>query len=258
MHTDQEQPIDTSSAPELSRRERRQLRRMEQGSEVASLRRNRLIRRVLLWSGSTLVLLGLAWGMGQLVTDMPAPLTGTLSVPPTQSDHSQGPADAPLVLVEYSDFQCPACGYFQPILERLLKEPAFEGKIRFIYRYFPLTQIHANAQQASQAAEAASLQGKFWEMHDLLFERQSRWSGLTAGAARTQFVAYAKELGLDEASFERDMGSAAVRDRVSADVQSGERSGVSGTPTFYLNGNRLRSPSSYEEFKSFFTDALAK
>jgi protein-disulfide isomerase len=251
--------MDSANEQELSRKDRRELRRAQQGLDVAKLRRNRLIRRVLLWTGGVLVLVGLAWGMGQLVSDVPAPLTGgVLAVPPGQNDHGKGPEDAPLVLVEYSDLQCPACAYFQPILKKLTEEPELAGKIRLVFRNFPLRSIHPNAQQAAQAVEAAHLQGKFWEMHDLLFERQARWSGLTAGAARTQFIAYAGELGLDVAKFERDLTSDAVRDHVAADVSSGELSGVSGTPTFYLNGIRTASFESYEEFKKFFTDALPK
>ena len=135
----------------------------------------------------------------------------------------QGMNDAPLAA-------CPHCGAAHLIVKRVLRRAG--GDVRFVFRNFPLGQIHPNAVEAAEAAEAAGLQGRFWEMHDLLFENQD-------ALEREDLLGYAKELGLDAARFVRDLDSEAVEERVRADFASGVRSGVNGTPTFFINGVRL-------------------
>lgn len=170
------------------------------------------------------------------------------------TDHTKGPENAPAVLIEYSDFQCPACGSYYPIVKQL--EEAAKDKVRIVYRHFPLTRIHPNAQSAAWASEAANQQGKFWEMHDRLFENQSAWSD--SSSTLDVFAGYASELGLDEAKFRSDYADGAVRQKVSDDIQSGNAAGVSATPSFFLNGTKINNPRSVEEFVTLIDDAAAE
>ena len=143
-------------------------------------------------------------------------------------DHIRGPSEAPVTLVEYADFECPYCGRAEPIIRELL---AGHGNIRYVWRHLPLRDVHPNAQLAAEAAEAAAGQGAFWAMHDLLLDHQ-------ADLLRTDLVAYAEQLGLDVVRFTSDLRHNAGAARVAQDVDSADLSGVSGTPTFFLNGRR--------------------
>ena len=154
----------------------------------------------------------------------------TLKTPVGADDHAAGPADAPVTLVEYGDFQCPYCGQAYPIVKSLQKR--FGAKLRFVFRHMPLNNAHPQAELAAQAAEAAAIQGKFWLMHDALYEHQDQL-GL-AFVLKT-----AARLHLDVVAFERDLTSSVVHARVQQSFMDGVRSGVNGTPTFYLNGTRF-------------------
>jgi len=239
----------------MSRRERREHMRSERGSGSSGRSHGRM-RRVLIWGGSIVAIVLIGWGMVRLSrnTTLPAQ-NGALSSPVSERDNIQGPADAPVTLVEYSDLQCPACAAFVPVIAKAVAEPELKGKVRLVYRYFPLS-IHPNAQLASQAAAAAGLQGKFWDMHDLMFEKQDVWSPLSGRAARDAFVAYAEQIGLDKGKFLSDIDSGAVKDRVKTDLDSGTASGVNSTPSFFVNGVRMTHPQSYEEFKQNLINAL--
>lgn len=149
-----------------------------------------------------------------------------------------GPADAKATLVEFGDFQCPACASAHPGLEQLISE--YGDKLRFVFRHYPLA-IHANGQLASRAAEAAAMQGKFWEMHDLLYERQNEWAFQLKPEGT--FVKFAKELGLNEEQFKQDLTNPAGAERIAQDMGDGDALGVDATPTFYLNGEKLGSVS---------------
>lgn len=137
-----------------------------------------------------------------------------------------------VTLVEFSDFQCPACLAVQEPLSELLKK--YDGKVEFVYRHFPLTTIHKNALPAAYAAEAADVQGKFWEMHDRLFEKQGEWSGLAD--PKEKFIEYATEIGLDKDKFVADLGSQSTKDSVGVDILASNRYALKGTPTFFVNG----------------------
>lgn len=169
------------------------------------------------------------------------------------TEWSKGDPDAPLTLVEYSDFQCPACGAYYRPLKRLHAE--FGDRLRFVYRHFPLRFQHPHAKLAAQAAEAAGKQNRFWEMHDLIFERQEEWSPL--GDPRERFVHYARQLGLDLQRFQADLDATATRIAVESDFQSGTLLGVSATPTFFLNGERIPTPRNYDELKGRIEQAIA-
>jgi len=159
----------------------------------------------------------------------PAPDIPELSPPVSARDHAQGSADAPVTLVEYGDFECPHCGRAHPIIKMIQKH--FGKRLRFVFRNFPIGTIHPHAQKAAEAAEAAGAQGKFWEMHDTLYEHQHALDDL-------HLARYADALKLDRARFDREMVAGANSSRVREDFLSGVRSGVNGTPTFFINGLR--------------------
>jgi Na+/H+ antiporter NhaA len=144
-------------------------------------------------------------------------------------DHIRGPADAPVTLVEYGDFECPYCGLAEPTIRELLSEMSTD--IRYVFRQLPLNDVHPHAQLAAEASEAAGAQDRFWEMHDLLFEHQGELRG-------PDLVGYAEELGLDAERFHRELKTHEHAWRVARDLESAELSGVAGTPTFFINGQR--------------------
>ena len=162
--------------------------------------------------------------------------SATLTQPVSERGHAEGPADAPLTLVEYGDYQCPYCGAAYPVVKRLQK--TLRKKLRFVFRNLPLTQAHPYALIAAEAAEAAALQGKFWQMHDLLFEQQTLLKPDT-------IPLWAKRIGLNVEQFETDIKQGVVEKRIRIDRQSGIRSGVNGTPTFYINGTRYDGSPDY-------------
>src|SRR5262249_2022922 len=152
-----------------------------------------------------------------------------LTLPVGDRDHTQGAADAPVTLVEYGDYQCPYCGQAYPIIKNVQKH--FGARLRFVFRNFPLTEIHHHAEQAALTAESAALHGKFWEMHDLLFLHQDRLSDV-------DLAKYAGQLGIRSEAFLEDVQSRKIAQRVQEDFMSGVRSGVNGTPTFFINTTR--------------------
>jgi protein-disulfide isomerase len=153
----------------------------------------------------------------------------TLTVPVGDRDHIQGPSDAPVILVEYGDYECPFCGKAYPMIKGI--QQRMGDRLCFVFRNFPISTSHPHAVRAAEAAEAAGAQGKFWEMHDVIYENQQT---LEDDDLRT----FAEQLGLDMERFDRDMDSRRHAERVRHDFMSGVRSGVNGTPTFFLNGVR--------------------
>jgi protein-disulfide isomerase len=153
----------------------------------------------------------------------------SLKPPVGPQDHVQGNPDAPIELVEYGDFECPFCGQAYDSVKAV--QAALGDDLRFVFRNFPLAQAHPHALAAAQAAEAAGLQGRFWEMHDVLFEHQDMLD-------EANLLRFAAALGLDMERFARDFASPEVAAKIRADFLSGARSGVNGTPTFFVNGER--------------------
>ena len=162
-------------------------------------------------------------------------------------DHAQGPASAPLTLVEFGDYQCPYCGAAYPVVKRL--QAAFGKKLRFVFRNFPLTQAHPYALIAAETAEAAALQGKFWEMHDLIFERQ-------ALLEPDMLPVWAKEAGLDLDQFGTAIRHGDIAKRIKEDRMSGIQSGVNGTPCFFINGQRHDDAPSYDLLREALEEQL--
>lgn len=168
----------------------------------------------------------------------------------TPAMHIAGNPQSKVVLVEFSDLQCPACKNADPSVKSILKD--YGDRIRFEYRHFPL-EMHMNSKKAAYAAVAADKQGKFWEMKDKLFATQEEW-GETPEPMQ-MYVTYAKDLGLDTTKFEQDANSQAVKDAVEKDIALGNQIGVNATPSFYLNGKRLR-PNSFSEFTGLIQEAV--
>jgi protein-disulfide isomerase len=159
-----------------------------------------------------------------------------LRVAVNSSDHIQGNASAPIELIEYGDYQCPHCGHAYPIIKSIQKKMG--DKLKFVFRNFPLTESHPNAVNAAVASEAAAIQNKFWEMHDHLFQYQSRLDD-------ESLIKYAGQLKLNVEQFENDFEKPELLKKVDADFESGARSGVNGTPSFFINGEKYND--SWEE-----------
>jgi protein-disulfide isomerase len=170
-----------------------------------------------------------------------------LSIPVGPDDHSIGALDAKLTVVEYGDYQCPYCGQAYPIVEQLRRD--FADSMRFVFRNLPLADVHPHAEAAAEVAEAVGLQGKFWEIHDALYENQH---DLSAPA----LLRYVEEVGADVNSATKDIADGGPRRRVEADFEGAVRSGANGTPTFFVNGVRYDGSWLYEPFSEFLTNVL--
>jgi protein-disulfide isomerase len=167
-------------------------------------------------------------------------------------DNIKGNASSSVVVMEYSDFQCPACKNYYPVMRELMTE--FGDRVAFVYRYFPLTAAHPNAEFAARAAQAAGKQGKFWEMHDLLFEKQNEWTSVAN--VEPIFESYAALLDISVNQFKIDWASREVKDFVKAEREHAIKSGLAGTPTFFVNGKQIQNPTSVEAFRAIIRNAI--
>ncbi len=169
------------------------------------------------------------------------------------SNHVEGANTKKVTLVEYGDYQCPACGAYYPVVKQVVEK--YKNDIQFQFRNFPLQQIHQNARAGARAAEAADKQGKFWEMHDLLYEGQKTWES-TSDPTKT-FEGYAVQLNLDLEKFKQDYQSSEVNDIINADVAEGQRLEVNSTPTFFLQGKKIEdSPRDLDGFSKLIDQAI--
>lgn len=200
-------------------------------------------KRAVLWVIFVVAIVGLMYGMyylssreGQSQKTGASQLETSLSFN-ADKDRYQGNREAKTVLIEYADFQCPACRIYYSALRDLEKTRSQD--LVLVYRYFPLSQIHFNAKVSSYAAEAAHRQGKFWEMHDQIFETQETWTKMGNQNAKNYFVTLAKNLGLDITKFTADMNSREVAQLVDMSYAAGEAAGVNSTPTLFLDGKKV-------------------
>ena len=177
---------------------------------------------------------------------MNANQAATLTPPVNSRDHSRGPEDAPVTLVEYGDFECPACGQAYPIVQAVCEQMG--DRLRFVFREFPLRQTHPHAEAAAEAAEGAGVRRAFWPMHDLLFTHQD---ALTP----RDLAAYASQLGLDARQFAAEVQARRFEPAVEEDLQSGMASGVQGTPTFFINGVQYQGPIDADALRSALEQA---
>ena len=234
MATDSEQS-------RISKKERKELKKQEKLESQQKKTRAQRFKRIVGW------LLGAAAVIGLIVFFKFAfTPTGENNDPVmTQvaaDDWVKGASESANLLVEYADFQCPACAEYYPIVKRLGEE---RTDVRIAYRHLPLRTIHTNAQLAAQAAEAAGIQEKFWEMHNTLYENQTEWA--EQKEPTEQFVLYAESLALDTDQFRADLTSDAVKQKVDSAYDNAVRFGIDSTPTFFLNGKRVQ-PRNYDGF----------
>jgi protein-disulfide isomerase len=179
-------------------------------------------------------------------------LAGILTVPVSVQDWRQGAANPTVLIVEYSDFECPACASYHPLLSQLIKD--YPDQVALVYRHFPLRQ-HLSAGLAARYTEAAGRQGRFWEMHDQLFTNQTTWAGKSVAKNEELFRDYARALGLDLNQLAADLADPSLQAKIEADYQSGLQADVDSTPSFFVNGRRIRNPRRFEEFVDLITSA---
>lgn len=170
------------------------------------------------------------------------------------TNHTIGTSKLGITLLEYGDFQCPYCGQYYPILKQVQQK--YNDQVVFQFRHFPLTSLHQNAFASSRAAEAAGKQNKFWEMYDALYQTQKQWE--SSSDPQSVFEGFAKQIGLDVAKFKVDYASTAVNDAINADMAAGNKLGITGTPTFYINGKQVQVSQSVDDFSKQIDAAIAK
>mgnify|MGYP001461620515 CR=1 FL=1 len=246
--------MEKEQQPDLTKKERKEIKRQEREDErVRQIRKRqtkKYITRLVVLSVVVLSIVGVWKLMQQSATSSALVSSEVLQV--QADDWVKGNIDATVTLVEYLDFECEACGAYYPLVKRLSEE--YGDRVTFVSRYFPLPN-HRNSMTSASAIEAAGRQGKYWEMHDLLFEEQQNWGELAAPDPAI-FERYAEQLGLDMERFKQDVASEEVRNRIVRDRDAGSRLGISGTPTFFLNGEKIQNPRGYEAFVSLLEDAL--
>lgn len=238
----------------LNKYEQRQLEKMDQEKIKQRQKRQRRIWRYVLWLGVLILLAGTIWQVNKLVsggTKIPLTATSSASILAIKdSDWKIGAATSPVVLIEYSDFQCPACAEYSKLVDQLKKD--YPEKLTVVYRHYPWF-FHLQAMNAALASEAAGAQGQFWAMHDLLFAKQKDWSGTTGPEI---FVTYAQTLGLDLPAFRLAMADKNLRAKIEGQLAEGKSLGIDYTPAFALNGKIIDNPKSYEEFKRVIDQAV--
>jgi protein-disulfide isomerase len=179
---------------------------------------------------------------------------GSSSSTSALTQHIEGQGKSGVTLVEYGDYECPFCGQYFPTVKQI--EAEYDQQIHFQFRNFPLISIHQNAFASARAAEAAGLQGKFWEMNNLLYENQSQWS--SASDAPPIFNQYAQQLGLNLAKFKSDYSSDKVNNLINADMAEGNKLNIQGTPTFFLDGKQIQVANSVPTFEKLINAEIAK
>jgi len=236
---------------QLTNKEKYELRRQEKDTTYNSSAKKKTLKRTAMWVlvigvliGSVLALYNYGGSSGTTVMIVDA-------VNPT--DQVFGAPDSKVILIEYGDFQCPACAQYEPIVQKVRTD--YADKIAFVYRHFPLSQ-HKNAKITAYASEAAGKQGKFWEMHDIIYDGQNAWANLSNDKVKDVMIKYAETIGLDLKLFAEQIDSSEIKDKVQADNNGGLKAGVNSTPTFILNGKKLQ-PRSYDEFKQFIEQELS-
>lgn len=240
----------------LTKKERKEQAREEREALEQKLQKQETMKRYGMWGAIAAVILLSVIGLIKLasISEAPKNTTAGTTVPMeiTSKDITAGSESAKVTIVEYADFQCPACGAYYPIVKQIKEE--YPEDVRVVFRHFPLMQIHRNAFAAHLAAQAAHQQGKFWEMHDMLFETQQDWS--EANNASDIFESYAQELGLDMKMYEEAISVGETREFINNQVQGGVDKGVNSTPTFFVNGEKIENPRGFDEFKQIIESKL--
>lgn len=238
---------------QLTKKERKVLRRKERLEQEQKQVKSKLVKRITFWVLTIVIVSGAVFSLVMIknTANTNNIVKATTSI--SDTDWTRGNKTAPVTLIEYSDFQCPACGSYSLVIKQLILE--FESDIYFAYRHFPLKQIHKNANLAAWAAEAAGKQDKFWEMHDIIFENQKEWSN--ENSAKNIFVKYAEILNLNLEQFEIDINAKEIKNKVDNDYRGGISLGVNSTPSFFLNGEKIQNPRSYDDFKKLIQEIIS-
>jgi protein-disulfide isomerase len=247
------------SEEQLSKKEQRALRHAEKAEkradEARRAKRESFLQNIFIWGFVAILGAGLVLFVGNVLTRNDSAGVATQFDMPVdvESEWIKGNREAEVTIVEYADFQCPACATAYPVVNDLLEE--YGEEIRFVYRHFPLI-IHRNAEPSAWAAEAAGQQGKFFEMHDLLYANQDEWS--EARSPENVFRGYAEELALDLEAYDGAYLSEETRERVSADLENGREFSITATPTFFVNGKLVRLTNSYAPLIEAVETAIAE
>lgn len=233
----------------LTKAEKRELRKIEWQQEAEKAKKMQQYKKFGIWTGVFGIVIIAIFGLAMLVNS-PSSTTpsSSLTVPAPTKDEpfTKGNPKSKVVVTEYGDFQCPACAASQPIVKQLLNE--FGDKIYFVYRYFPLVNVHKSAKISAQAGFAAFKQGKFWEMHDMLYDTQADWSPILN--PQDTFVQYATNLKMDINKFKADMNSNEAAKFVDDSLNKAVASGLNSTPSFFINNKKIISPNTYADFKT--------
>lgn len=243
----------THNNQKLTKKERKELRRKEKEQEALMRDRSLMTKRWTKRFTIIFLIVSVIGGIFWYSSTRPTVPTNTL-LTVVEDDWIKGNKEATVTIVEYLDFECEACGAYYPVVKRLSEE--FNGEVRFVSRYFPLPG-HKNSQTSALAVEAAGRQGKYWEMHDIVFENQNSWGEKPAPTPEV-FEVYAQQLNLDIDKFKQDVASQEVEDRIERDRSSGVKLGIQGTPSFFLNGEKIQNPRGYEDFKVLIQSAISK
>jgi len=233
----------------VTKKELKALRRMEKMSQAQEGKSSDTTKWIILGLGVLAFVGAFAFIVFSIKQSKNKPVT--LS----SSGHVKGSASASATLVEFGDFQCPACKSYEPFVRRATAD--FDGRLKLIFKHFPLTSIHPNAMLAARVSIAADKQGKFWEMHDWLYDEQDAWAGLPAAAAQTKMEEAAKEFGLNVDQFREDINNPETDDQILEHQDEGIAIGVASTPTFFINNKKLESnPQDYEDFKKLIEQEI--
>jgi len=239
----------------MTKKEKKELRKLEWQQKAEHVKRNALYKKIGIIVGVVLIVALSVIGLIKLAGSSTDSSSSAIKVPAvSKSDITQGNPKSKVTLIEYADFQCPACASYHPLVNQLLTE--FNGKIFYVYRMFPLSNIHQNAIISAQAGYAALKQNKFFQMDDYLYNGQAQWENLPN--PKDTFISYAGKLKLDTAKFEADMNSSEAQNYVADSENQATSIGVNATPTFFVNGKQITNPASYDEFKKIIQDELNK
>lgn len=232
----------------LTKKELKQLRRLEKLDLAKQESRQNIVKWIVIGIASVLFLglFSFLVFIGKSSKSTPIVLSSL--------GQTKGPENAKVTVVEFADFQCPACKTYYPVVKETLG--GLGDRVRFVYKHFPLASIHANAIPAAKAAEAAGAQGKFFEMHDLLYDKQLEWSELPQDAAKEKFISYAEALSVDLEKFKKDYDRDDLEEKIKKNQEEGINNGVNATPTFFVNGKKIQNPNDSAEFKKIIEREL--
>jgi len=238
----------------LTKAQKRELRKMEWMQKAEGEKKQEQFKKIAMWAvAAAIVILAIA-GLAFLVNSSSTSSQSVNVAKVSDKDITNGVKNAKVTLIEYADFQCPACATYAPTVNQLLA--AYEGKILFVYRFFPLTGIHKNAIISAQAGYAAHKQGRFFEMAETLYDSQKDWENLPDPTSN--FIDYAKQLKLDVNKFQADLNSQDTKNFIKDSERQAISEGMNSTPTFILNNVKIKNPNGYGAFKKLIDDELNK